>query len=203
MVLRIQAVMAPPTSRSPVVTGLPLLSKATVMLFSVSAGRPDPDDGQHGHTARNYGDAEFGLHGKAVHAAAQADDDIAQALGAEIDDPAHLHSGGVDVQAAHAGQARQLLVIVIAFMLHPGGQGHHGQVVGVHDVVDVAGKAHGELGHGDQQGVAAAGRRALDVHGGAAGGLAQAPPTFMPRLPRPSIRPQEVVLLPSPSGAWG
>ncbi len=36
MVLRIQAVMAFPTSRSPVVTGLPRLSKATVMLFKRS-----------------------------------------------------------------------------------------------------------------------------------------------------------------------
>jgi hypothetical protein len=27
-----------------------------------------------------------------------------------------------------------------------------------------------------------------------------APPTFTPRLPRPSIRPQDVVLLPSPRG---
>ena len=58
-------------------------------------------------------------------------------------------------------------------MLHAGVQRHHGQVVGVHDVVDVTGQAQGELGHGHQQGVAAAGRSALDVHGGAAGGLAQ------------------------------
>ena len=58
-------------------------------------------------------------------------------------------------------------------MLHTGGQGHHGQVVGVHDVVDVAGQTQGELGHGHQQGVAAACRGTLDVHGGAAGGLTQ------------------------------
>ncbi len=31
-------------------------------------------------------------------------------------------------------------------------------------------------------------------------GCRRAPPTFRPILPRPSIRPQEVVLLPSPSG---
>ena len=58
-------------------------------------------------------------------------------------------------------------------MLHTGVQGHHGQVVGVHDVVDVAGQAQRELGHGHQQGVAAAGSSTLDVHGGAAGGLTQ------------------------------
>ena len=57
--------------------------------------------------------------------------------------------------------------------IRAGVQRHHGQVVGVHDVVDVAGQAQGELGHGHQQGVSAASRSALDVHGGAAGGLAQ------------------------------
>ena len=31
-------------------------------------------------------------------------------------------------------------------------------------------------------------------------GWRRAPPTFLPRLPRPSMRPTEVVLLPSPSG---
>ena len=69
---------------------------------------------------------------------------------------------------------RQLLVVIVALVLHAGGERHHGQVVGVGDVVDVAGKAQGELGHGDQQRVAAARRRPLDVHGGSAGGLPQA-----------------------------
>ncbi len=59
-------------------------------------------------------------------------------------------------------------------MLHPGVHGNHCQVVGVHDVVDVTGEAEGELGHRDQQGVAATGSGTLDVHGRAAGGLAQA-----------------------------
>jgi hypothetical protein len=131
------------------------------------------DHGQDGHTLGAHGDAELGLHGEAVIAAAEADDDVAQGLGAEVDDPAHFHAGGVDVQAAHAGQAGQLLVVVVALVLHARGHGHHGQVVGVHDVVDVAGEPQGELGHGNQQGVAAAGRRSLDVHGGAAGGLTQ------------------------------
>jgi hypothetical protein len=34
----------------------------------------------------------------------------------------------------------KLLVVVVALVLHAGGHGHHGQVVGVHDVVDVAGQ---------------------------------------------------------------
>ncbi len=129
--------------------------------------------GQDGHQLGAHGDAEFGLHGVAVGAAAQADDDVSERLGAEVDDPAHFHAGGVDVEAAHAGQAGQLLIVVVSFMLHAGGHGHHAQVVGVHDVVDVAGKSQGEFGHGDQQGVSAAGCGSFDVHGGAAGGLAQ------------------------------
>jgi hypothetical protein len=174
MVLRMKAVMALPTSRSPVVTGLPLLSKGhgdvVEALFQVGQVA---DHGQDGHTLGTHGDAELGLHGEAVIAAAEADDDVAQGLGAEVDNPAHFHAGGVDVQAAHAGQAGQLLVVVVALVLHARGHGHHGQVVGVHDVVDVAGEPQGELGHGNQQGVAAAGRRSLDVHGGAAGRLTQ------------------------------
>ena len=131
------------------------------------------DDGQDGHALGADRDAEPGLHHVAVLPAADADDDVAQGLGAEVHDPAHLDAGGVDVQAPHAGQAGELLVGVVALMLHAGGQRHHGEVVGVHDVVDVAGQPQGEFGHGDQQRVAAAGRRALDVHGGAAGGLPQ------------------------------
>jgi hypothetical protein len=57
------------------------------------------DHRQDGHTLGADGDAELGLHGEAVEAAADADDDVAQGLGAEVDDPAHFHTGGVDVQA--------------------------------------------------------------------------------------------------------
>ena len=39
--------------------------------------------------------------------------------------------------------------------------GHHGQVMCVHDIVDIAGETQGELGHGHEQGVAAAGRSTL------------------------------------------
>ena len=132
-----------------------------------------PGHGEDGHQLGAHGDAELGLHEVAVLGAADADDDVAQALGAEVQHPAHLHPLGVDVQALEAPLG-QLLVVVVAFVLHAGVEGHHGQVVGVHDVVDVAGEAQGELCHGHQQGVAAAGGGAFDVHGGAAGGLAQA-----------------------------
>ena len=106
MVLRIQAVMALPTSRSPVVTGLPLLSKATVISFEPLARSARSLTIER--MAMHFGadrDAELGLHHVAVHAAAHADDDVAQGLGAEVHDPAHLHPGGVDVEAPHLGQA--------------------------------------------------------------------------------------------------
>ncbi|VTR63883.1 hypothetical protein DESC_100079 [Desulfosarcina cetonica] len=129
--------------------------------------------GQDGHQLRTHGNAELALHRETIRTTTKADDDVAQGLGAEVDDPAHLHAGGIDVQAAHAGEAGQLFVIVVALMLHTGRHGDHAQVVRVHDVVDVAGETQGELGHGDQQRVAAAGCRAFYVHGGAAGRLTQ------------------------------
>ena len=52
-----------------------------------------------------------------------------------------------------------------ALVLHTRVQRHHGQVMCVHDIVDIAGETQGELGHGHEQGVAAAGRSTLDVHG--------------------------------------
>ena len=70
-------------------------------------------------------------------------------------------------------------------MLHAGVQRCHGQIVGVHDVVDVAGQAQRKLSHGDQQGVAAAGSGALDVHGRAAGGLAQAASHVLAQVSQP------------------
>ena len=174
MVFRMKAAMALPTSRSPAGNRFAALVKGhgdvVDALFQVGQ---IGGHGQNGHQLGAHGNAELGLHGVAVGAAADADDDVAQGLGAEVDDPADLNAGGVDIQTAHSGQTGQLLVIVVSFMLHTGGHGHHAQVVGVHDVVDVAGQAQGELGHGDQQGVSAAGRRAFDVHGGAAGGLTQ------------------------------
>jgi len=130
-------------------------------------------DGQDGHQLGADGDAELGLHGVAVGTTAEADDDITEGLGTEVDNPAEFHPGGVDVQPAHTGQPGQLLVVIVALMLHPGGHGDHPQVVGVHDVVDIAGEAEGKLGHRDQQGVAAARRGALDVHGRATGRLTQ------------------------------
>ena len=96
--------------------------------------------------------------------------------------PTHFHARGVNVQAAHFAQLGQLLVAIISFVLHAGGERHHGQVVGVGDVVDVAGEAERKFRHGDQQGVAAARRRPLHVHGGPAGRLTQAAPHILAPL---------------------
>ena len=129
-------------------------------------------DGENGHQLGADGDAELGLHQVAVQTAAEADDDVAKALCAEVHDPAHLDTLGVDVETLEALLC-QPFVIVIALVLHTSGQSDHGKVVGVHDVVDIAGEAQREFGHWHQQGVAAACRGALDVHGRAAGGLTQ------------------------------
>ena len=129
-------------------------------------------NGQNGHQLGADGNAELGLHHIAVQTAADADDDVPQALGAEVHDPAHFHTGGVDVQPLQT-LLGQPLVGIVPLVLHPGIQCHHGQVMGIDNVIDIAGQAQGELGHGHQQGVAAAGRSTLDVHGGAAGGLPQ------------------------------
>ena len=129
-------------------------------------------DSQNGHQLGADGDAELGLHHEAVQTAADADDDVAQALRAEVHDPAHLDALRVDVEALEA-LLGQPLIVVVALVLHTRVQGDHRQVVRVHNVVDIAGQAEGELGHRHQKGVAAAGRSALDVHGRAAGGLTQ------------------------------
>ena len=127
---------------------------------------------QDSHQLGADSDAELGLHHEAVQTAADTDDDVTQGLSTEVDDPAHLHALGVDVQTAQA-LLGQPLVVIVALVLHTGGQSHHSQVVSVHNIVNIAGQAQGELGHGHQQSVAAACCGTLNVHGGAAGGLTQ------------------------------
>ena len=100
------------------------------------------------------------------------DDDVTKRLAAEVHDPAHLNVGRIDVDSLHAGQTFQLLVGVVSLMLQSGGQGDHGQVVGIHDGVDVAGETQREGGQGNALCQTTAGGRALDVHGRSAGGLA-------------------------------
>ena len=56
-------------------------------------------------------------------------------------------------------------------MLQTGSQGNHGQVVGVHDGIDITGETQGEGSQGDTLGQTAAGGRTLDVHGRSTGRL--------------------------------
>ena len=139
-----------------------------------------PRHGQDGHQLGADGDVGAGVHGVAVHFPVAADVHFPQRLTAEVQHEAPLYPRRVDVQAAQATLG-QLGVVIVALVLHPGVQRRHGQIVGVHDVVDIAGKPQRELGHGDEQGVAAAGSSALDVHGRPAGGLAQAAAHVFPQ----------------------
>ena len=125
-----------------------------------------------------------------------------QSLTAEVQHEAPLHPRRVDVQTAQS-PLRQLRVVVVALVLHTGVQGGHRQIVGVHNVVDVAGKPEGELGHGDEQGVAAAGGGALYVHSGAAGGLAQAAAHVLAQTPQTLDQPQGSGGLTLPQGGGG
>ena len=132
-------------------------------------------DGENGHDFGRHGDVKAGTHHEPVGApvgAVHADDDVAQGLAAEIHDPAHVHIGGVDVQAGHPRQLEQLFIIIIPLMLHTGSQRHHGEVMGVHHRVDIAGKTQGILRQRDALGKPAARGRALHAHRGAARRLA-------------------------------
>ncbi|MBA7681918.1 hypothetical protein ES703_90262 [subsurface metagenome] len=57
-------------------------------------------------------------------------------------------------------------------MLHPSSKGDHGQVVGIGNIVDVAGKTHRKLGERDKQRITAPSRGSLDVHRWSPRGLA-------------------------------
>ena len=130
--------------------------------------------GQYRHQLGADGDVGAGVHRIAVHfSLAQANTHFPQRLAAEVQHKAPLYPLRVDVQPPQPPLG-QLLVVVVPLVLHPGVQRRHGQIVGVHDVVDVAGQPQRKLRHGNQQRVAAAGRRPLYVHGRPAGGLAQA-----------------------------
>ena len=127
--------------------------------------------GKDGHDFGRHGNVEMGGHHEAVGLAAHADDYVAQGLTAEVDDPVHAHVGGIDVQTGLTGKTEQLFVVVVAFVLHAGGERHHGQVVGVGDGIDVAGEAQGVLRERNALGKAAARRGTLGAHGGTAGRL--------------------------------
>jgi hypothetical protein len=63
-------------------------------------------------------------------------------------------------------------------MLHTGGQGHHGEVVGVGDRVEIAGKAERKWGERNTLRQTAAGGGSLNIEGRAAAGLANGTDRF-------------------------
>lgn len=131
--------------------------------------------GQNGHDFGRNRDIEARAHHEAVGLAVHtvhADDDVSERLAAEVHDPAHIDVGGVDVQTFHVRHLEQFFVIVVALVLHARGKGHHGEVVGVHDGVDVAGEAEGILGKRNALGKPPAGGRTLHAHGWTARRLA-------------------------------
>ena len=122
---------------------------------------------QNGHDFGRNGDIKARAHHEAVGLSPHpinADDHVAQGLTAEIHHPAHVHAGGIDVEAFHAGEPQQGFVVVVALVLHPRRQGDHGQIVRVHHRVDVAREAERILGQRDALGKSAPGGRTLDAH---------------------------------------
>ena len=77
---------------------------------------------------------------------------------------------GIDVEPLEAAFC-ELCIIIVAFMLHTGGQGDHGEIVCVGDAVDVAREAEGERRQRDALCKAAASGGAFDIESRAAGGL--------------------------------
>jgi len=129
-------------------------------------------DRQDRHQLATDGYAELGIHLEAVLAAlAPADADVAEPLGAEVYYPAHLYAFRVDIQALQP-DLFEAIIAIIALMLHTRIEGDHGEVMGVHNIVDVAGQPKRKLGHRDQKRIAAARRSALDIHGRSTGRLA-------------------------------
>ena len=162
-----------------------------------------PGHGEDSHQLRADRDVGAGIHGIAVHLPlAKADTHLSQGLAAEIQHKAPLHALRIDIQPPQAAFG-QRLVVIIALMLHTGIQGGHSQIMGVHNVVDIAGQAQGELRHGNEQGVPAAGGGALYVHGGAAGRLAQTAAHVGTQTSQSLDQAQRRSRLPLAQGRWG
>ena len=105
------------------------------------------DNGQYRHQFGTGGDGESRFHRDTVFAPAVANGNISQCLGAEIHDPVEFDTVRVDIQPPHVCQSLKVFVIVITFVLHSGSQSDHRQIVCVHNIIHVAGQAHGEFGH--------------------------------------------------------
>ena len=139
-------------------------------------------DSQDRHQLGGHCDIRARPHTVAHHLAfAKADLHITKSLAAEVHDEVPLHSLRIDVQTFDS-DLRKALIIVVALMLHSRVQRHHAEIVRVGDVVDISRKAKRELRHRDQERIAAAGSRSLDIHRRTAGGLAQASARIFAKL---------------------
>ncbi len=141
---------------------------------------------EDGHDLAGHRDVEAVLARHAVGLAAQAVHDVAQLAVVHV-----YHALPRDLAHVDAQLVAVLDVVV---------QQRRQQVVGRADGVEVAGEVQVDVLHGDDLGVAAAGRAALDAEHGAEGRLAQRDDHVLALLRQASARPTVVVVLPSPAG---
>ena len=117
-------------------------------------------EAEAGHHLAGHGDVEAALVGHRVVGPAQADDDVAQGPVVHVDHPLPDDPARIDAQG----------VAVVDVVVQHGGQ----QVVGQLDGVEIAGEMEVDVLHGDDLGIAAAGRPALHAEAGPQRGLAEA-----------------------------
>ena len=92
------------------------------------------------HDLGRNGNVKTALHGHAIHASAKTQGDIPEALGTEVNNPLELNALWMDIKPLQVTEGK-LLVSVVGLMLHACSERNHTQVVGIHNGIDVAGKA--------------------------------------------------------------
>ena len=112
------------------------------------------------------------FHLETILGTANTNFDIAQTLSSKVDHPTHLYFFRVDIQTSQAAFG-QLLIIIVRFMLHTSVQCNHCQIMGVGNIIDVAGQSQGKFCHGNQKRIPTTGSGAFNIHGRPAGRLTQ------------------------------
>jgi hypothetical protein len=79
----------------------------------------------------------------------------------------------------------QLLVVAVTFVLHPGGDGHHGQIVGIGNTIDIAGQSDGQGTRRDALRQPPSRGRPLDIEGRSPAGLPNGSGGAMAEPPQP------------------
>jgi len=131
-----------------------------------------------------------------------ADDDVAQGLAAVVHDPAHLEVFGIDVQALQVPLANWAVVIV-ELMLQPGSGTTMARLWAFMMLLmsPVRPRENSVMGISSEMPPPAAVPLTFMV--GPPEGWRMQPPTFHARLPRPSIKPMEVVGFAFAQGSGG